>query len=198
MLTSGARCGASTGEPCGECAVEPTYDRAMATDVPIERPASHAVSLPHGWLAMAALMATAGLIHLVATVEHIGVEWELVVFFGLVGAVQLFVGWRIYRNDAPPRMLTFAALLSLGVALLWVLSRTAGIPVGPDAGEVAAVGVGDTIATALEFAFAALVGVIAMRGEQRVAWLSSGMGVRLTFAVLSLALLMAAFGGHEH
>lgn len=170
----------------------------MATDVPIEGPASQAVGLPHARLALAGLAGTAGMIHLVATVEHVGVEWELVFFFALVGAVQVAVGWRIQRDAAEPWLLRLAALLSLGVALLWVLSRTSGIPFGPDAGEVAAVGVGDAIATALELAFAALVAVILTRGEQAVAWLSSAIGVRLTFAILSLALMLAAFGGHEH
>lgn len=170
----------------------------MATDVPIERSAPRSVSLPHGWMAMAGLAATAGVIHLVATIEHIGVEWELVAFFALVGAVQVAAAWRIYRNAADARLLGLAALLSLAIALLWIFSRTTGIPFGPEAGEISPVGVGDTIATALELAFAALVAVILRRGEQRVAWLSSGIGIRLTFAVLSLALMTAAVGGHEH
>ena len=170
----------------------------MATDVPIERAVARSVSLPNGALALAGLAATAGVIHLVATVEHVGVDWELAVFFALVGAGQLAAGWRIYRAAADARLLALVAAGSVAVALLWIFSRTTGLPFGPEAGNVAAVGVGDTIATLLELVFAALVGVVLWRGEQRLAWLSSGIGVRLTFALLSLALMTAALGGHEH
>lgn len=170
----------------------------MATDVPIERAVARSVSLPNGALALAGLAATTGVIHLVATVEHVGVDWELAVFFALVGAGQLAAGWRIYRAAADARLLALVAAGSVAVALLWIFSRTTGLPFGPDAGKVAAVGVGDTIATLLELVFAALVGLVLWRGEQRLAWLSSGIGVRLTFALLSLALMTAALGGHEH
>jgi hypothetical protein len=170
----------------------------MATNVPIERAVPRYVSLPHGHLALAGMAATAGVIHFVATVEHLGIDWELGLFFALVGAGQFAAGWRIYRDAADYRLLKVAALGSVAVGLHWVYPRTTGLPFGPEAGKVSKVGVGDTIATLLEFAFAALVGVIVRRGEQRVAWLSSGLGIRLTSALLSLALMMAALGGHQH
>ncbi len=170
----------------------------MATDVPIERPAARVVGLPHGALALAGMAATAGVVHLVAMVEHIAEDWGLAVFFALVGAAQVAAGWRIYRNAADARLLKLVALGSVAVALAWVWSRTTGMPFGPEAGRVAKVGVGDTIATLLELGFAALAAVVLTRGEQAVAWLSGAMGVRLTCAVLSLALMMAAVGGHQH
>lgn len=169
----------------------------MATGVPIERPVSHAETLPPGVLALAGLTATAGVIHFVATIEHIGKEWGLVVFFALVGAGQLAAGWRIYRNAHDARLLKLAAGASVLVALLWLWSRTAGMPFGPETG-VRDVGVGDTIATLLELTFAGLAAVVLTRGEQALAWLNSGLGVRLTCAVLSLGLMMAAVGGHQH
>jgi hypothetical protein len=170
----------------------------MATGVPIERSASSVVDLPHGALALAGLAATAGVIHLVASIQHVGVDWELALFFAAVGAAQSAVGWRIHRNRLDTRLLALAAGASVVVALLWVWSRTLGMPFGPEAGRVVKVGVGDTIATLLELAFAALAALVLTRGEQRAAWLSSPMGVRLTCAVLSLSLLMAATGGHHH
>jgi len=170
----------------------------MATDVPIERTVPRSISLPHGAIALAGLAATAGLIHFVATVEHVGVDWELAVFFALVGAGQVTAAWLIYRDAADARLLTLVVAGSVAVALLWLLSRTTGLPFGPDAGRIAAVGFGDTIATLLEVAFAALAGLVLWRGDQRVAWLSSAVGVRLTFAILTLAVMLAALGGHEH
>lgn len=170
----------------------------MATDVPIERPVSRIDALPHGALALAGLAATAGVIHFVATIEHIGKDWSLAAFFVLVGAGQLAAGWRIYRADHDARLLKLVAGASVVIALLWVWSRTTGIAFGPESARVAKVGVGDTIATLLELSFAALAAVVLTRGEEAVAWLSSGLGVRLTCAVLSLCLMMAAFGGHQH
>ena len=169
----------------------------MATDVSIERAPPRSVTLPHGALALAGLAGTAGFIHLVALIEHVGEEWSLVVFFAAVGSAQLAAAWRIYQGAAGRRLLTIVALGSVAVALLWLVSRTSGLSFGPETGR-RAVGVGDTIATMLELLFAGIVGLLLWRGEQRLAWLSGGMGIRLTFALLSLALMLAAFGGHEH
>jgi hypothetical protein len=156
------------------------------------------VSLPNGGLALAGLAATAGVIHLVAAIEHAGISWMLGVFFALVGTGQLVVGWWICRSPQDERMLKLAAVGSAVVALLWVFSRTTGVPFGPDAGKVSSIGVADTIATLQELAFAAIAAVVVWRGDHRLARLSGALGVRLTFAVLSLTLLLAALGGHEH
>jgi hypothetical protein len=61
---------------------------------------------------------------------------------------------------------------------------------------VSSVGVADTIATIQELGFAAVVRRAAT-GDRWLAWLSSGIGIRLTFAFLSMTLCMAALGGHE-
>lgn len=168
------------------------------TDLRIPRSAPRAVGLTHARPALAGLAAAAGTIHLVAVVEHLGAEWELAAFFALVGIAQLAAAWVIYRNGAGERLLKLVALGSVAVALLWVFSRTTGVPFAPEAGTVAKVGVGDTIATLLELAFAAIVALIVSRGEQSVTWLSSAIGTRLTIAVLSLSLMLGVFGGHEH
>ncbi len=97
-------------------------------------------------------------------------------------------------------MLRLAALGSVIVSLLWVLSRTTGIPFGPEPGR-AAVGVADTIATLQQFALAAIVVALLRRptaGSPTLAWLNSGMGTRVTTALLSATLFIAAVGGHEH
>lgn len=173
----------------------------MATGVPLQRPAPRHLSLPNPVLALAGLATTAGVIHVVAAIEHVGDSWMLGVFFALVGAGQLLAAWWIHREPGDQRTLKLAAAGSAAVALLWVLSRTTGLPFGPDAGEVASVGVADTIATFHELAFAAIVATLVSRpgrGEQRLAWLGSGLGIRLTLVLLSASLLIAAAGGHEH
>lgn len=166
---------------------------------PSTRSSGHLADLTHARPALAGLAATAGTIHLITAVEEAGAgEWALAIFPALVGMGLLGVGWLIYRNAAREPLLKLAALASAAIAVLWVMSRTAGLPLGQEAGGVAKPGIGDTIAALLELTFAATVALIASRGEQRVAWLSGAIGVRLTIVVLSLSLLLAAFGGHEH
>lgn len=158
-------------------------------------------SVPGRVLALVGLAATAGVIHLVATVEHVGDDWPLGVFFALVGSGQLLAARSIYRRPDDRRVLKAVAAGSVAIALLWLLSRTTGLPFGPRAGKVSSVGAADTIATLQELAFAAIVAATVRQpenGTPRLAWLNSGLGTRLTTAVLSASLLVAAIGGHEH
>lgn len=170
----------------------------MATDVPIEQPVARAASLPYAANALAGLAATAGVIHLVAAGEHVDVGPSLVAFFVLVGAGQLAAARWIYVHPADLRVQRLVAAASVGIALLWVFSRTTGLPFGPEAGEIEGVGVADTVATLQELTFAAIVVATAWHGERAVAWLGSAIGLRLTYGVLAMTLMMAALGGHEH
>lgn len=171
----------------------------MAAEVLSPRPVARSAGPSHAQTALWGLAGSAGIIHLVASVEHFTTaEWTLALFFVVVGAGQLLAAWLMHRDPHDVRLLKVVAAASVGVAMLWILSRTAGVPVGPDAGEVAAVGVADTIATLQELSLAALVVTVLRRGERPVAWLSSPIGSRLTFALLSMTLMLAALGGHEH
>lgn len=177
---------------------ERAYDQAVAAG-PSTRSSGHVADLTHARPALAGLAATAGTIHLITAIEEAGAgDWALSVFPALVGIGLLGVGGLIYRNAAGEPVLKLAAVASVAIAVLWLFSRTTGLPLVQEAGTVAKPGIGDTIATLLELTFAAIVALIASRGEQRVAWLSGAIGVRLTVVVLSLSLLLAAFGGHEH
>jgi hypothetical protein len=159
------------------------------------------VSLPDGMLVLCGLAVVAGTIHVVAAVQHAGVSWTLGVFFAVVGVAQLLAGWWIYREPDDHRILVAVAWGSIGVALLWVWSRTTGMPFGPESGKVSKIGTADSIATLQELAFAAIAAVIVRRpgrAKQRLAWLSTGMGARVTSAMLSASLFVAAVGGHQH
>jgi hypothetical protein len=60
-----------------------------------------------------------------------------------------------------------AFFLVLAVAILWLVTRTTGIPLlGPHAGEVEGVGVLDLACTLAEVGVVATLGVLAMRGLQ--------------------------------
>jgi hypothetical protein len=172
----------------------------VAAEAPAPQPQPRATSLSGTVLALSGLALTAGTIHLVAAVQHTDVNISLPAFFAAVGIGQLFVCWWIYRRPADRPMLVAAAIGSLVVALLWVISRTVGLSFGPETGR-RSIGISDTIATIQEVVFAAVaIGVARSpsRAELRLAWLAGPLGVRFTFMLLSSTLFVAALGGHKH
>jgi len=150
---------------------------------------------------LAGLAGVAGIIHVLAAIEHLDDGWTLVVFFALVATGQLLGAWWIYHRPDDQRVLGATAVVNVAVALLWIFSRTTSLPFGPDAGRVISVGAADTIATLQELTFAMLVAAVLWqpeRRQRRLGWLSSPMGTRLTYAILSATLFVAALGGHKH
>ena len=91
----------------------------------------------------------AGLVHYAAVPEH-RAEWLLAaLFFTIIGAFQVL--WPVLVHVCRRRALWWAALaVNLGLLALWLISRTAGLPFGPEAGDPEPVGVLDTIASAAE------------------------------------------------
>jgi len=145
------------------------------------------------------LALSTGSIHVVASIQHVGDSRQLGVLFALAAAVQLTAGWRIHRRPDDRHALLGAAIACAAIAVIWILSRTVGVPFGPDAGDVESVGVADTIATLEEIALAAIVtGTLWRPRAGRLAWLSSPLGLRFTIALISAALFVAALYGHEH
>ena len=67
---------------------------------------------------------------------------------------------------------------NLGVAAVWLLSRTAGLPLGPDPWTPESVGVADSIATALEVLLAAGATVLLWPRNGRISFGPRIAGVR--------------------
>lgn len=167
---------------------------------PAQRSVPAVSRAPGSLVALSGLASTSGTIHIVAAVEHIDANALLGAFFAAVGVGQLVAAWLLLRTRDDARVLKLAAAGSVAVSLLWVFSRTTGIPFGPEPGR-AGVGVADTITTLQQLALAAIVVALLRPAERRsraLAWLSTGMGTRFTWAMLSATLLTAAVGGHEH
>jgi hypothetical protein len=103
-----------------------------------------------GWPGAIALMSVvAGAIHLSIIGEHFR-EAALYGFFFLgLTAIQFgFAAWVIWRPSAA--LLRAGGLAALGVVLLWLATRTTGIPLGPGAGETEPFGWLDGLASASE------------------------------------------------
>jgi hypothetical protein len=127
----------------------------------------------------------AGLIHVVAAVEHVDEYLLFGVLFALLAPAQFAWGVLVYRRP-DRRLFVGGALASLAVVALWLVSRTVGLPIGPDQPE--AVGPADAICSADELVLALLVLV----GRPRKPLVALG-----TVLILTSSLVLVG-GGHVH
>ena len=107
-------------------------------------------------LAAAAITFGAGLIHLALAPAHFAEYVPFGALFVVTALAQ--VGWAEWLRRQPERRsaLVAGAAINLGVAAVWLVSRTLGLPVGPDAGIALAIGPSDLVATVDEILAAAL------------------------------------------
>ncbi|MBP8292696.1 MAG: hypothetical protein KAX65_07980 [Caldilineaceae bacterium] len=93
------------------------------------------------WLyAAAGLSAAAGVVHLLVTPEHFE-EWiGYGLFFLIAGLTQMLFAVVLLRQPANRALLLAGIAGNALIVALWVVTRTAGIPIGPAAGEVEAIG----------------------------------------------------------
>jgi hypothetical protein len=147
----------------------------------------------------AILAIAAGLIHAVAAVTHFGEYWLFGLFFAVLAVAQVVWGALVYRG-ADRSLLAAGAWASAGVALLWLVTRTVGLPIGPDSGSPEAVGPLDALATLDELAIVLLVLALVrwpslrprvIRVAQRA---GPAVGIGLTIA----SLVSLTLGVHAH
>jgi hypothetical protein len=168
--------------------------RAPAVGAP---PASAARRLDERLFIACGLSWVTGLIHVEAAIQHVDEYVLYAVFFVLLAGTQGLWGMAVYRSPTR-KLLTAGATMSVMVATLWVISRTSGLPIGPEPGTPEPLGALDCIATANEVAIAMLV-FFELRGKPSSA-LVRGCTRLTTAAALCLILLssLALMGGHAH
>lgn len=115
--------------------------------------------------AAAAGSVLAALIHYAVVPEHLDEWWAYGVFFSAVGMFQLIWAVLAHTGDERPVLLSGLAV-NLGVLALWAVSRTSGLPFGPEPGEAEAVGVLDVLSGAAELVLVAGI-LLALRGSRR-------------------------------
>ena len=97
----------------------------------------------------AALSLVAAVIHLWAVPEHAWIWWGYGVFFLAAALSQGLFGVAVLRWPSQP--LAVAGIFgNLSVVLLYLLTRTSGVPIGPHAGGVEEAGLLDMSATIAE------------------------------------------------
>jgi hypothetical protein len=106
-------------------------------------------TLPDWLFTACGLSCGAALIHVSAASSHLSESGLYAAFFAVLAPIQL--GWGLLMCRAPSRRLLLAGCaLSVAVVGVWAMSRTTGIPVGPEPWHPEGVGLIDSLATADE------------------------------------------------
>jgi hypothetical protein len=150
---------------------------------------------------LALASAGAGAIHLALGPEHMS-EWAVLgTSFYVSGALQLLWAVRLVTSESR-RLLAVGAFGSALFIGVWLVSRTTGLPIGPEAFAPEAVGRADLICIALEAAVT--VGALTLLRRPAAGRAPAGrLAVRGVLATVALAVLATtgvavAAPGHEH
>lgn len=151
-------------------------------------------------LALAVSSLAAAAIHFAVTGDHFAEHIAFGLFFVIVGWGQAL--WALGLLLAPRRWLILAALIGNAVVVAtWVLSRTVGVPIGPEPWTPEAVGIADLVSTVLELAIVAgCAAQLALGPDRRqVRWKAQIPSVAIGVSVVFLtSVAMATVGGHSH
>src|SRR5215210_7130096 len=106
------------------------------------------VPLPRTYAVVAAALSLgAAAIHYAVIGVHAEEWWAYGLFF--IGIAWFQTLWAVVVVNRPsPTLLAAGALVNLGVAFLWVWTRVAGIPIGPEAGVIEPAEALDTLSVA--------------------------------------------------
>ena len=170
------------------------------------------LALPPLRVFLAAALVGAAAIHAAVIPEHLREWWAAGVFFIVLTAVELLAAVVLLSRrrwlQVPSLLVTVA--VSIGPLLVWWVSRTSGLPFGPESGEAEAVGVADVMACLLELvAFAVALGLVLARDPEPARWTPYRTAIALASIVALTAIGLggsgiAGFGsftggdGHSH
>lgn len=115
-----------------------------------------------------ALLSTgAAVIHFAVLGEHWREWWGYGLIFGVAAWLQL--AWAAAVVARPSRKLVVAgAVGNLAIAAMWVMTRTSGVPLGPEAGEAESTTLIDAVATGFEVALAVGAGAAILARVERL------------------------------
>jgi len=151
-------------------------------------------------LVAALLVFVSSLIHSNVIVDHFEEYWLFGVFFAVVTLLQALCTALICAAPLNRRILTAGAVLNAALVVVYAISRTTGVPVGPQPWRPEAVGEVDMLSTVDEVFAVILVGAVlaSLRGKRPSI---SPLHLRLATALsgpLVIFGFLAAFGGQHH
>jgi hypothetical protein len=137
----------------------------------------------------AGLALTCGLIHVGAAVDHYQQFPLYTLVFSLLALAQ--VAWAALLVWRPTRLwLSLGCALQLGIVVLWILSRTTGVPIAPTAWVPEQIGAADLVETVCELVtVVAAAAVLLSERSPRARRLAGALPPFLLTALLVGALL---------
>lgn len=151
-------------------------------------------------LVAALLVFGSSFIHAVVIADHYEYDWRFGVFFAVVTFWQAVWAGLAYGTPLNPRLLVAGAIGNAALVVVWLISRTVGVPLGPQAGRPEAIGEVDVISTLDELGAVILVAIV-LRGLRRGPLRLTPAHVRTAAALagpLFIYSLLAIGGGHHH
>ncbi|MDX6676114.1 MAG: hypothetical protein QOE31_166 [Solirubrobacteraceae bacterium] len=149
----------------------------------------------------ALLVLASSLIHAVVIAVHFEEYWLFGVLFAIAAVLQALWVAQVYSGPLTRRLLLVGAAGNLALAVVWALSRTVGLPIGPQARQPEAVGIVDTLST-LDELLAVLIIAVVLRCLRSGRGRLSQLQLRLTTAVAGALFLYSVLGpfaaGHHH
>jgi len=146
-------------------------------------------------LVAAVLVFAASFIHSNMIAGHFEEYWLFGVFFAVVTVLQAVWTVLIFQQPDNRRILVAGAVGSAAIVLVWLVTRTSGLPFGPNPWVPEEAGVADVVSTLDEVgAIILLLGAL---------YLQRPAGIQLRVAAmfggcLFLFSVLAGFGGHGH
>jgi hypothetical protein len=116
-------------------------------------------------LLLVGALVAAGVVHAAVVPEHLH-EWTAAgAFFVLLTAAELAVAVQV-MGGVRRNVLLAAAAVSAGPLVVWLYSRTLGLPFGPEPGAAEHVGLADGAAVVLEVGALVVIWLLARAGER--------------------------------
>jgi hypothetical protein len=154
---------------------------------------------------LALLSGAAALIHFAVLGEHLREYWLFGLFFASAGLLQML--WALLVLSRPNGLLVWlGALGNLVIVALWLVSRTRGLPLGPEAGSAEPIGFPDVLTTVYETLLVAGCVALLQRRSLRVPrarrvavlgqWVAALVVVPLTVAAVLAAVQATAVTTH--
>lgn len=144
----------------------------------------------------ALLLAGAGAVHVAVVPDHLQEFAPFGVFFAVVGLAQLGLAAAVPVRPGR-RLVAVSAALQALLVLLWLASRTIGLPVGPEPWAPEPIGVADVVCVALEVVAVLVLTGLALRGgrPRRPHPVRTPMGVIAVAAVVGAATFVGVGTG---
>jgi hypothetical protein len=150
---------------------------------------------------LVAASAAAALVNAKSMVDNASHDLLLAALYGVLSFAQvMWAGW-VYNAPRDRRVLMPAAIVSLALIALWLISRFVGLPLGPTPWQPLPIGIPDFAATLDELLLAGLIFAIVRprrRIAARLAWLDGSKARRVASTLCSFSVLAMLLSPQLH